>query len=276
VATPNTKDYAAIAAKAIKRPAEVRRRPKMLIYSRNKKGKTTFGISAGVDNTLVIDPEEGTSEMIKKNPHVWPITRWEELDNVANYLRYAEHPYTWVVVDGMTKISNMALKYVMRLQEEKSLDRIPGLVQQRDYGKSGELVKDLITRFHAMPMGVVFTSQERQQEGYDDNDDEEVEESSSAYVPDLPKGVRSAMNAVVDVIGRIYVVKAGDPPRAQRRLFIGESVKFDTGYRSDFILPDHIDNPTIPKLVSLMRTGQLPARKTAVKKAAAKKTATPR
>ena len=38
------------------------------IYSRNKKGKTTFGISAGIENTLVLDPEHGTDEMKAKNP----------------------------------------------------------------------------------------------------------------------------------------------------------------------------------------------------------------
>ena len=63
-----------------------------------------------------------------------------------------KHDYSWVCVDGLTKFSNMSLKYVMKLQEDRSLDRIPGLVQQRDYGKSGELMKDLLTRFHNMPV----------------------------------------------------------------------------------------------------------------------------
>ena len=132
-----TKDYAKIAASRITRPAASKRKPKLLIYSRNKKGKTTFSLSAGVEKTLVIDPEHGTDEMRTKNPHVWNIDRLEDLDDVYYYLRTGEHPYEWVSLDGLTKISNMALKYVMKLQEEKSLDRIPGMVQQRDYGKSG-------------------------------------------------------------------------------------------------------------------------------------------
>ncbi|MCA1800007.1 MAG: ATP-binding protein [Actinobacteria bacterium] len=265
------KDYKAIAAKKIVRPADIHNRPKLLIYSRNKKGKTTFGVSAGVPKTLVIDPEHGTREMKVKNPHVWPVDRWEDMDDVSNYLQYEDHPYEWVVVDGLTKLSNMSLKYVMRLQEERSLDRIPGLVQQRDYGKSGELMKDMLTRFHTMPLGVVYTAQERQDGAYDDNDDDEVDQADVAYVPDLPRGVRGVANSLVDVIGRLYVVKLdSEPPKAERRLWIAESVKYDTGYRSDFVLPDYIRNPTIPKLVTLMRTGKLPvraaAKKTAVKK----------
>lgn len=250
------KDYKSIAAKKIHRPAEIKRMPKFLIYSRNKKGKTTFGLSAGVDKTLIIDPENGTDEMRSKNPHVWPIDKWEDIDDALNYLRFEDHPYQWVVVDGLTKLSNMSLKYVMKLQEERSLDRIPGMVQQRDYGKSGELMKDMLTRFHAMPMGVVFTAQERQDGAYDDNDDDDAEEAAVAYVPDLPRGVRGVANSLVDVIGRLYVVNLdSEPPKAERRLWIGESVKYDTGYRSDFALPPMVRNPSIPKLVRLMRTG---------------------
>lgn len=263
-AKPAEKDYAKIAAEKITRPSKIKRMPKILVYSRNKKGKTTFGTSAGIEQTLVIDPEHGTDEMKKKDPHVWHIERWEELDDVTNYLRFSSHQYKWVCLDGLTKISNMSLKYVMRLQEEKSLDRIPGLVVQRDYGKSGELMKDLLTRFHNMPMGVVYTAQERQDGAYDDSEDEDSEETEVAYVPDLPKGVRGVANSLVDVIGRLYVVRLdSEPPKAERRLWIGESVKYDTGYRSDFVLPDMVRNPTIPKLVRLMRTGRASAPKNA-------------
>lgn len=251
------KDYNAIAAKRITKPSTIKRFPKFLIYSRNKKGKSTFGLSAGVEKTLVLDPEHGTDEMRDKDPNVWHIEKWEDIDDAYNYLRYSEHPYQWVCVDGLTKLSNMSLKYVMRLQEEKSLDRIPGMVQQRDYGKSGELMKDMLTRFHSLPMGVVFTAQERQEDSFDSEEDEDAEEAASAYVPDMPKGVRGYANSIVDVIGRLYVIK-NDAGKNERRLWIGESLKYDTGYRSDFPLPDFVKNPTIPKMVVLIRTGQLP------------------
>ena len=255
-----SKDYSKIAASKIFRPAEVKSMPRFLVYSRNKKGKTTFSLSAGVEKTLVLDPEAGTKEMKQKNPHVWPIDRWEDLDEAYEYLRHSDHPYSWVSVDGLTKMSNMSLKYVMKIQEEKSLTRIPGLVQRQDYGKSGELMKDLLTRFHNLPMGIIFTAQERQVEAADSEEDEDMEELASAYVPDLPKGVRGAANAIVDVIGRLYVVK-NDDDKPERRLWVGESARYDTGYRSDFVLPDYISNPTIPRLVRLMRTGSVNQKK---------------
>jgi hypothetical protein len=249
------KDYKAIAAKRIHRPADIKRKPKLLVYSRNKKGKTTFSLSAGIDKTLVLDPEHGTDEMKLKNPNVWPIDRWEDIDDAFYYLRGGDHPYLWVSVDGMTKFANLALKYVMRLQEEKSLDRIPGMVQQRDYGKAGELMKDMIERFHKLDMGVVFTAQERQEDPGDSEEDEDSEDASgSIYIPDLPRGVRGYLNSIVDVIGRLYVVNVDGV--SERRLWLSESIRYDTGYRSDFgPLPDYLRKPTIPRLVLLMRTG---------------------
>ena len=249
-------DYAALAAKHITRPAETKRMPNFLIYARNKKGKTTFSLSGGIEKTLILDPEDGTDEMKAKNPHVWKVSRWEDLDDYCNYLRYGDHPYLWTSVDGLTRFSNLALKYVMRLQEEKSLDRIPGMVQLKDYGKAGELMKDFLTRLHAIPnVGVIFTAQERMMETADAEEDEDAEASDAMFVPDLPKGVRGYANSIVDVIGRLYVVK-NDEGKPERRLWIGESLKYDTGYRSDFVLPDYMRNPTAPKLTRLIRTGK--------------------
>ncbi len=257
------KDYSKIAARRIHRPANIQRLPKFHIYGRNKKGKTTFSLSGGIEKTLVLDPEHGTDSMKAKNPHVWPIDRWEDFDEAYNYIRLGDHPYEWISVDGCTRFSQMALKYTMKLQEERSIDRIPGQVQLKDYGRAGEVMKTMLTNFQNLPYGVIFTSQERMQDSLDSEEDEDIESGGAEFVPDLPKGVRSYVNSLVDVIGRIYVAKvdtADGGTKAQRRLWVGESVKYDTGYRSDFTLPDMIKVPSIPKLVSLIEQGKVPAR----------------
>lgn len=257
------KDYASIAKSRIKRPAEFTSLPKFLIYGRNKKGKTYFGCSAGIEKTLILDPERGTSRMKVKNPHVWPIGKWEDMDDALGYLRTEGHPYEWVCVDGLTRLSNMALRYVMKLAEERSLDRQPGMVQLKDYGKSGELMREMLTSFYNLPLGVVFTAQERMIDSQDSEEDEEVEDSAMMFVPDLPKGVKGMAESLVDVIGRIYTLKilpdvgSDDKPKVQRRLWVGDSVKYTTGYRSDFVLPDYIVSPTIPRLISYMDKGKI-------------------
>ena len=255
-------DYAAIAAKHITRPAEQSERlPTLLVYSRNKKGKTRFGMSAGKDKVLIADPERGTDRFRKRNPHVWHITEWADLDLLYKFMKNADHDYEWVDLDGMTRISNMALRYVMKQAEEADINRQPGLVQQRDYGKAGELMKGMMYNFHNLPCGVIYSAQERVEDSSYTELDEDVEDAEVRYVPDLPKGVRATMNSLVDVIGRLYIApieseEEDTPTKYERRLWLAPSVAYDTGYRSDFVLPEYLSAPTVPKLVNLMNTGK--------------------
>lgn len=266
------KDYLAIARKNVIRPAEVESLPKILVYGRNKKGKTTFSLSGGIERTLMVDCERGSETMKSKNPYVWPVSRWEDIDDCYWALRTGElspktltgkgsdEPFRWVSLDTTTKLNNMALRYIMKKAEEADLDRRPGMVDRRDYNKSGELMKDMINNFYSLPMGVVFTAQERMMSM--DSGDSDEDEETTFFVPDLPAGVRGTLNSVVDCIARIYVVRIETKKglRAQRRLQIGVHERYDTGYRSDYLLPDVIKNPTLPKLVSLMHTGELPSK----------------
>lgn len=257
------KDYKKIAAAHISQPSQSRRKPRILIYSRNKKGKTTFCTSAGQGEILIIDPEDGTEGMIQRDPHRWRISSWQDFDDVYQYLKIGDHPYKWVAVDGLTRISNMSLRFVMSLAEETDLTRTPGMVQMRDYGKAGELMKGMMWNFHTLPMGIIFTAQERMVEISDDPDaeDEDADSASVMYVPDLPKGARSAINSIVDVIGRLYTVRLDHPQKdikvVQRRLWLEPHESYDTGYRSDFMLPAYVKGPTIPKLVQLLREGKV-------------------
>lgn len=249
------KDYAAIAAAKIKKPSEKKRRlPSILVYARNKKGKTRFCTTA--PGVLILDPEDGTDEFTKADPNVWPITEWADFNDVYQYLRAGDHPYRYVAFDGMTRFANMALRFVMEQAEERDITRTPGMVQQRDYGKSGELIKGMIYNFHALGLGLIFTAQERQVEGDFTEEDDDVEEATIQYVPDLPKGVRAVVNAQVDVIGRLYTVQTEDEPlKVHRRLWMAPSAIYDTGYRSEYVLPPYLANPTVPRLIRAIRTG---------------------
>lgn len=261
------KDYIAIARKRVHRPATMKHYPKLLVYSRNKKGKTTFALSAGVAKTIVLDPEKGTATMKRRNPYVWPVTRWDDVQEFWGAIRTGElspkvlgqgpeeDPFEYVSCDGLTRLNNMALKYIGRIAEERDLDRRPGMVDRRDYNKSGELMKDFINNLHSLKMGVVFTAQERMITQNSGDDDEDSEDLEAYFVPDLPAGVRSNINSVVDVIARLYVVTVDG--KKERRLQIGVHDRYDTGYRSDFILPDVLKNPSVPKLVDLMIKGKV-------------------
>ena len=253
------KDYAAIAASKIAKPSTVKQRlPMIHVYGRNKKGKTHFGTTAG--RVLILDPESGTDSYTTVDPDVWKITRWEDFDDVYKFLRLGTHNYQYVDLDGMTRFANMALRFVMEQAEEHDISRKPGMVAQRDYGKSGELVKGLLYNFHNLGVGVIISSQERQIDGEFTEEDEDVEESTVQYVPDLPKGVRSTVNSLADIIGRVYTVQKEDG-KIEYRMWLAPSAIYDTGYRSEYNLPQYLSNPTVPKLIKLIRTGKATTRK---------------
>lgn len=262
------KDYAAIARSRITSPSKRKeRKPRILVYARNKKGKTRFCATAG--KVLIVDPEEGTIEESKLDPDVWPVQTWEDMDDVYKFLREGKHEYEWVAIDGLSRIANMALRYVMFQAEQRDLDRRPGQVGKQDYGKAGELIKGMLYNLHNLPLGVIFTAQERIMDAIPSGDeDEDSEDAAMMYVPDLPKGVRGAVNSIVDVIGRLYTVKTTIKAKApdgkiverenviQRRLWIEPHVSYDTGYRSAHTLPSYIKNPTVEKLTLLLKTGK--------------------
>ena len=273
-----TKDYAAIAAAKIHKPGTRSRKPRVLIYSRNKKGKTRFCTTA--PNVLILDPETGTEEERKSAPDVWPIDSWDDLNDAYQFIKtggkspLTGEAYRWVAIDGATRISNMSLRWVMHQEEERNLERRPGQVGKQDYGKSGEMFKGMLHNFHSLGhIGVIITAQERMIEIEDPGEsDEDAEAVAAMFVPDLPKGVRGACNSIVDVIGRLYTVRGTFPKQFRkrgteeyitkevdgihRRLWIGPHASYDTGYRSDFNLPDFISEPSVPRLVRTMREGK--------------------
>ena len=270
-------DYLAMARTRGTTPSRQKSFRKIFVYARNKKGKTKLGLSVGRDNIAIGDPELGTALMLKEDPFIWPIEKWEDTQDFYGACRTGKlspnhfvqgessTPFTWASLDGLTKMHNMALKYVMKVQELKDLDRQPGLVQRQDYGKANELMKQMIINFQTLKMNVYYTAQEKMmaadgKHDYSEDDDEDATTQEAYFVPALPDGIRGYMNSQAEVIGRLYVVAVDHPKIAdkkvkQRRLQIGLHDKYDTGFRSDWALPDVIKRPTLPNIVKLIEEG---------------------
>lgn len=280
------KDYTSIARARITNPNKVSRMPRFFIYARNKKGKTRFCTTA--PNVLILDPEDGTREETKVNPDVWPVHTWEDIHDAAGFLKSRSNkspitgqPYKWCAWDGTTRICGISLNFIRNQEQQRDLSRKPTDVKIQDYGKSNKMIEAALHEFHALrDIGLIFTAQERMieianMEDYDE--DEDATPAGYMYVPDLPKGARGAFNGIVDLIGRIYVVRGDDlttikrfrdkatgniiekevPTRIQRRLWVAPHEMYDTGYRSGFELPDFMKNPTVPTLVRAMREGKV-------------------
>lgn len=253
--------YSQWASRNIHKPRD--RKPSIHIYSRSKVGKTYFCASA--PKVLILDPvgENGTDQLKKNKPDVITVNGWRDFDNIYKYIKSGQHEYEYIAFDGMTRFSNMALHYVRAQQEEIDLSRTPGMVSLPDYRKANELVKGMLNNFHTLPIGKIYTSHERrlESEKADVEPDEESMPQKVRYVPDLPNGVRSSVNALADVIGRLYKVKTAHPEDenkiiVRRRIWLGYDEMLDTGFRSEYKLPDYLGAPTVPRLVNLIENGK--------------------
>jgi hypothetical protein len=276
-------DYTAIAKRKIYVPSDTdlidgTRMPRILIYGRNKKGKTRFSTTA--PNVLILDPEDGTKQEVKRAPNVWPVGSWDDIHEAAGFMR-SRHakspitgkPYEWCSWDGCTRIYDVAMGFVKKRAMERDLTRQPDHTEQRDFGNANSMMKEAAHQFHSIKhVGLIFTVQERMREikNVEDLDDEDAAPATYMYLPDLPNGARSALNAMVDVIGRMYVVR-GDFTRRVRqggeivevpstkdyRMWIGPHDMYDTGYRSEFDLPDYLRNPTVKSVMAAIRQGKV-------------------
>lgn len=257
--------------------------PRYLIYGRNKKGKTRFCATA--PGVLIADPEDGTIAETKLDPDVWPVTQWTDLDELYHAVKggvkspKTRETYKWVALDGMTRMLSMAVDFVQNQIGDVDLTKKPTEQDQRRlYGRANKLIQGMLHNFHSLrSTGLIFTASERvvEIESMEDlGDDDDASPASYMYVPDLSPGARAPLNQVVDVIGRIYVVR-GDfettrvvlregkrvrvkaTTNIQRRLFVAPHEMYDTGYRSGYKLPDFLKEPTVETLGRALREGKV-------------------
>lgn len=262
-------DYSKLASQRIRMPDDDKpRMPRLLVYGRNKKGKTHFGNTA--PNVLSIDPDD---QPVALRP-LWPVKTWADINEAYLYLKSGKHPYEWVNLDGVTRMYAFAMRFIQRQSEERAaaMDKKPDLKKIQQYGAANTLFETMLHNFHSLrDIGIIITAQEKMvgvTELDDNTDDEDYEPTSYQYIVALPKGARAPLNAMVDLTGRIYVVRGEFERKVkrngkrvieeytkQRRLLIGPDDMYETGYRSEFLLPDVIEDPTVTKVVRALRTG---------------------
>jgi|ERR1700742_176282 len=238
--------------------------PSITIYSRAKTGKTKFLTTAGQGKILILDAQHGTDWMThpKLQPDVWHIEKWSDWEDAYQFLRHEKHNYIWAGNDTLTKLHNLSLRMVINAEGDKPL---PSGISLPKRGLAGEHVKMMIDKFRRLPMGVIFTANERVITTKPDGDRSilDSEELDSAgldesngdirFVPDLPDDVRKHLVAETDIIGRLYVMPPSEMhPRGERRLWVAHHNDYDTGYRSQYQLPSYISGKNGASMGQLM------------------------
>lgn len=231
-------EQAARAEGLIQPVAEVQDYLAMVVYGRGGMGKTTFGASSGL-KTLIIDfNEKGTISVRKqKNVHVYRVEYWEELDWIYWYLKAGKHDFKVVVLDTITSMAVIGMKWVLGDEQARDANRDPLMPDKRHWGKLGELLKNQIYNFRNLPMHVIFTAHER-------NTTTEDEESGGTIIethPALSPAPRDTLISAVHVIGRIFTREVTErnketgktTKKMERRLLVGPHARYVSKLRQD-------------------------------------------
>lgn len=220
---------------------------KLVIYGRNGMGKTTFGASSDL-KTLIIDfNEQGTlSVRSRKNVSVYRVQFWDEIDWIYWYLKAGKHDYEVVVLDTVSSMAVIGMKWVLGDELSRDASRDPIMPDKRSWGKLGQLMQNQIYNFRNLPMHVVFTAHER-------NTTTEDEEGGTLLEthPELSPAPRSTLLGAVHVVGRLFTrevqVKGDSKKKTERRLLVGPHPRYVSKIRKDMDvqIPAVVRNPTL-------------------------------
>jgi len=119
-------DSAAAAQKRIHSASKVGGLLKMCCYGRNKVGKTVFACSSDL-KTLVIDCNEKGFDSVHKLPNVdiYEVRTWEDIDPIYWLLRGGEHEYKVIVIDTITMMAAVGMKWVLKDNYERDMNLDP-------------------------------------------------------------------------------------------------------------------------------------------------------
>lgn len=185
------------------------------IYGRGGSGKThLLGTMPG--NGLVIDIpqiEGGTSVLADQQDHidVLPITKWDDIDAAWKFLRYDQHQYSWVAIDTITALQELAKRKALK---ERDLSEDPHQIRMQDWGKIGQLMSEVFYKFKLLPMHLIFNAQEKQRGN----------EESMEIVPNVSPMALDSLLPPLFIVVRMYVTQdegEGGEVTMRRQLRVG-------------------------------------------------------
>lgn len=178
---------------------------KALIYGPNGTGKTTItGTFPGPRLILDIN-EKGTRALAGTvDSHKRFIDTFDMFQMAYWYLKSGNHPYKTVVLDNVTTLQELAMRFVMGKEADFDASKDMDMPTKRDWGGLSQVMKRWLIDFRNLPMNVVFIAQEKK------TNDDDLESDEVSVFPQVSGSVKAILGAAVDVIGRTYTTETID------------------------------------------------------------------
>lgn len=259
--TPKRSELAAKAPSLIFKAKDKRTPLRMVVYGRNGAGKTHFAGSSDL-RTLIVDCEEEGYDAVEDRPNVdvFPLKKWSDLPIIYWHLKSGNHPYEVVVLDTVSGLSALCMKWVLNDEAGRDSDADPLMPDKRHYGKLGQAMSNTIIDWRNLGPHIIFLAQERNFRIQDELGNITGQETGPALTP-FPM---QTLTGAVGTIGRIYkrdvekTVKGKEVTIEQRRMQVSGTERFIAKTRIKG-LKRVVINPTLEMILRIReQRGEVP------------------
>lgn len=238
----------------------------MMIWGRVKSGKTGFACSG--PNPIMLMAERGQMTVRKKKDlQIFPVdnktgrprpVRWKDTYDFLYYLRYGDHDRETVVIDTMSALVRVGMRFINKDEEARDDARVPGTTDQRTWGRLGTLVTEFMEETEEVcttqGMHLIYTAQERTL------NEEKAEQMGVDVIPDFTPAIRSFVTEKPSILARTFL----ENEEGEEVEDINENIRFGMTFRDPDLLvgervtpygaekpwlPQHAYNVTVPKLL---------------------------
>jgi hypothetical protein len=222
-----------------------------LFYGYPGCGKTVLA-GTGAD-TLVLSTEDGRLTMADfgSTAKVWPIRKWEDATEAANYLD-TPHPFKTVWVDNTSELQQVLMEDVVtatyRANPAKRHEVIPA---QDNYLETQLLLKRFIRRLNALPVNTFWSCHVAL------TDDAEGNELGLPLLRSKNYALAQEVAGMMPFVAYLKETTKGD--EFSNRLMFRKDGPYLA--RSRFqALQKPMDMPTVPKILARLQTSTTPQR----------------
>lgn len=219
----------------------------LLVYGAPGAGKTTFAASGPAP--LIVDMEGGTYSVADRaDVQVFRATTWDDLTALYGFVRTPGHPFGTIVLDSITEAYRLALDLAVREDPKAQPGAGP---QLHHHGAATERIIKMARAYRDLAndrgLHVVFTAPEVLKAEQSESEDKGRLIRRPSLPPRALEGIRESVDGVV----RLQPTKDGGRVLTLRTPNPLVMAKFRAP--ADVAVPDRLDNPTIPALLTLLR-----------------------
>jgi phage nucleotide-binding protein len=178
---------------------------KALFYGPNGTGKTTVSGTFPGPRLILDINERGTRALAgTQDSRKRFVDTFDMFQMAYWFLKSGNHPFKTVVLDNVTTLQELAMKFVMGKEADFDASKDMDMPTKRDWGGLSQIMKRWLIDFRNLPMNVVFIAQEKK------TNDDDLDSDEVSVFPQVSGSVKAILGAAVDVIGRTYTSETVD------------------------------------------------------------------